>query len=155
MNVGHESGRMEILANRGIGRRRESSVTDPTASFAGQRAEWLPTVVTRLRTLAQLEEGWDGRNARRISPANLDIAMRLLRAVMRTDTPIPELVPTVRGGLQIEWHVQDVDVELEILSAARYVLSLEDRANDNEFDLELTADLSPLVAAIKRISPSR
>ncbi len=78
--------------------------------------------------------------------------MQLLQGVMRTRTPVPEIVPTLRGGLQIEWHVPDVDVELEIASPSRYVLSFENRSTDQEFERQLSADLTPFVQAVETIT---
>ncbi len=143
---------VEILANSGLRRRREASVAEPTATLAGQPAEWIPTAVGRLEAIAQLEDGWDGRKAPRISRSNIEIALQLLRRVMSKGTPMPQFVPTVRGGLQMEWHVPDIDVELEILSPSRYALSFEDRAEGREYDLELNADLSAFVRAVERIT---
>jgi len=151
MNVGPESGRMELLVNRGLRRDRQPSVTDPTATLGGQPPEWTPVVLRRLQAIAQLAAGWDGRSAPGVFPANIEVAMQLLQGVMRSGTPVPELVPTLRGGLQIEWHVKDVDVELEIVSPSRYILTVEDRATDQDFEQQLSADLSPFVAAVERV----
>jgi hypothetical protein len=155
MNAGPESTGLEMLTSRGLRRRREPSVIDRTATLAGQPGEWLAIVRRRLQALANLPEGWDGRRAPRVSATSIEIAMQLLGRVMRSGTPIPDFVPTVRGGLQIEWHVPDVDIEFEIVSPARYVLSVEDRATDTEFDRELHADLAPFAKAVERISSGR
>ncbi len=152
MNVGPECSGTDVLASRGFKRRQEASVIEPSATLAGQPAEWVPEVLSRLRALAVLDEGWDGHSALRISPTIVEIAMQLLRRVMLRDTPAPEIVPTVRGGLQLEWHVTDVDVELEVVSPGRYVLSFEDRVSGREFDIELDANLSALADAVRRVS---
>ncbi len=81
--------------------------------------------------------------------------MQLLAHVMLSDTPAPEIVPTVRGGLQLEWHVRNVDVELEILSPGRYLLSFEDRSSERELEVELSSDLSPFAEAVRRVSPGQ
>jgi hypothetical protein len=153
MNVGSElEPTTLLLANRGLTRRRYPSVMDPGATLAGQPAGWVLVVRRRLEALAQLEEGWDGRKAKRVSRENIETAIQLLQGVMRKDTPLPELVPTVRGGLQIEWHVPDVDVEMEILSPSRYALWFEDRTGDlPAIDSELNADLAPFRKAVERL----
>jgi hypothetical protein len=143
---------MEILANRGLRRSRQPSVAEPSATLAGQPAAWVEVVRRRLEALGRLGEGWDGRSAPRVAPANIGIAMQLLQRVMRTGTPVPEIVPTLRGGLQIEWHVPDVDVELEIATPSRYVLSFEDRSTDQEFERQLSTDLTPFAQAVETIS---
>jgi hypothetical protein len=155
MNVGPESNRTDALACRGVKRRRNAAAIQPSATLAGQPAEWVSEVLSRLRALAVLDDGWDGNNAPRISPTNVEIAMQLLAHVMLSDTPAPEIVPTVRGGLQLEWHVRNVDVELEILSPGRYLLSFEDRSSERELEVELSSDLSPFAEAVRRVSPGQ
>jgi len=155
MNTACQSGSIEILSNRRLRPQHRLSVTDPSATLSGQSAEWLSTIRRRLQALSQLEEGWDGQKAKPVSHSNIDIALQVLLGVMQTGTPVPTLVPTVRGGLQIEWHLQDVDIELEIESPAPYVLSFEDRVAHREFERELTSDLHLFAEAVTRISARR
>lgn len=52
--------------------------------------------------LASLSEGWDGYDAYPIS----DAALAVVRAL--------HVVPTCNGGIQIEWHANGWDVEVEV-----------------------------------------
>jgi hypothetical protein len=49
-------------------------------------------------------------------------ALIVLNDVMRTHTPIPQVVPSGTGGVQLEWHQKGIDLELYI--AAPYQCEL-------------------------------
>ena len=62
--------------------------------------------------LLELKPGWDSYSARPLSRVNARRAVRLLNEVMRPDIPLPAIVPTVHGGIQLEWHIRGVDLEI-------------------------------------------
>jgi hypothetical protein len=62
----------------------------------------------------QLPKGWDSYDA---SPLRADVpafAMAVLKAIMKPHTPLPQVVPTSVGGVQMEWHQNNVDLEMHI-----------------------------------------
>lgn len=66
--------------------------------------------LSQLASFADLPENWDSYEARRISPAAIEVARALLRAV-----PAAALVvPLPDGGIQIEWDRADGYCEIEI-----------------------------------------
>jgi len=63
------------------------------------------------RDLLKLERDWNSYGARPIEPAamkGVERLMALLRSVH------PQVTPTNSGGLQVEWHEQGIDCEIEI-----------------------------------------
>ena len=75
---------------------------------------WLKETEEILRGFATLPEGWDSYGAKSIERHAIDSAIELLRRMIQHDTPQPAVVPTNRGGIQIEWHTRGVDLEIEI-----------------------------------------
>lgn len=65
----------------------------------------------RIQELAALEPGWDSYRALKLTPEALATARRLAIEKLQLD---PQLVPTVRGGVQIELVIEGLEVELEI-----------------------------------------
>ena len=61
--------------------------------------------------LLALPENWDSYGAPKITSSAVDAALRL-RAALATE---PAMVPTSKGGVQLEWHDRGFDVELELL----------------------------------------
>ena len=78
---------------------------------------WSRVSKDRLNELIRLKTGWDGYRA---SPLNFHIAMFALQLIDRLyveGVSCPGLVPGADGTLQIEWHENQYDVELDILGA--------------------------------------
>jgi hypothetical protein len=68
---------------------------------------------------------------------------------MAGHTPAPSIVPTHGGGLQLEWHVGGVDVELMIYRAFEAELSVS--FGDDRVPIEdkpLSADFNDLSTAL-------
>ena len=113
---------------------------------------WVLPTLKRLGELLELEPNWDTYGACLINPDHAVAAFNLLELVMRDDTPEPTVVPTNRGGVQLEWHTCGVDLEIETLSTHRFLVAFEDSAVREEKEWELTTDLTPLVACMAKLS---
>jgi hypothetical protein len=108
--------------------------------------EWLPQTEEALRKLLSLPQNWNSYGARPIQPQNVDSAVQLLHQLAGQNTPQPIVVPTVRGGVQLEWHTDGIDLEIEINEPGRFQVLYEQPSKDMELELEVTpADLSRLV----------
>jgi hypothetical protein len=77
---------------------------------------WVQIVLRRLRSIADLPAGWSGRGGPPVEPQLLPQAFQLIADIMPNDDPsyVPHLVPTVEGGLQMEWHRDGFDLEIEM-----------------------------------------
>jgi hypothetical protein len=64
--------------------------------------------------LLKLPAGWNSYAAKVIAPQNAVQAIRFLADFVGPDTPQPAVVPRVQGGIQIEWHTMDIDIEVYI-----------------------------------------
>ena len=69
----------------------------------------------RLEELRALPFGWDGYFGVPVRDDCLYFARRFLAAFGWEDFPMPSLVPGSDGTLQIEWHRNDVDLEVDII----------------------------------------
>ena len=121
-------------------------------SVQGDPPAWLDPTAQGLTSLLYLAPNWDSYGARPIDPVHVFAALELLVLVMQDDTPAPAVVPTNRGGVQLEWHTQGIDLEIETLSLHRRHVSFEDSATNDEWDGEVVSNLTPLVDCIRRLS---
>ena len=84
---------------------------------AHQVPEWLDRTVARLNELGVMHHGWDGAGAR---PPTQTAGVAALRAVMEIMSalddaaPVPAIVPMFDGGIQLEWHSHDLDIEITV-----------------------------------------
>jgi hypothetical protein len=89
------------------------------------RSGWQAQVEAKLAKLTLLQRGWDGYDAAPPSVLVTAFAMSVLNSVMKPATPAPSIVPTHGGGVQLEWHVGGLDVELMIYRPFEAELSVE------------------------------
>jgi hypothetical protein len=113
---------------------------------------WVAPTEDAMRKLSLLRENWDTYGAPRIDPAMINAALTLLQQVMRSDTPAPSVVPTSRGGVQLEWHTKGIDMELEFLTPAHSHLMFDDQRTSTAWEAEITSDLSQFAQAIALLS---
>ena len=114
--------------------------------------KWEVDIMQRLRELYALSEDWDGYGG---APLRHDVgmfALCLLKDVMRPRTPIPRLVPTPRGGLQLEWHEKDIDLELHVSAPYECELWFEDHRTGAHSSLEFDTDISELTKPVALLS---
>ncbi len=83
-------------------------VWDPIAS----EPTWVQEVTRQLELLFGLQPGWDGGHASTPSMNAIRAAIELLSLGLSPSSPAPALVPTPDGGLQLEWHLSRVEIEI-------------------------------------------
>jgi hypothetical protein len=132
-------------------------VAMPTASkrilISELDREWRDPVGKRLEELIRLERGWDGYRGAPVSFEIAHFAVRMLEAACGLQAPTPQIVPGSQGDLQIEWHTERGDVELDVLApnnvrAWRRTTSTEP---DGE-EIALTNDFSVVAVWIKELT---
>jgi hypothetical protein len=118
---------------------------------------WRDPVAKRLEELIRLERGWDGYRGAPVSFEIAHFAVRMLEVACGLETPIPQIVPGSQGDLQIEWHTERGDIELDVL-APNSVFAWRRTAStgpDGE-EIQLTNDFSQVAVWIKELTePSR
>lgn len=126
-----------------------------TSAFGVNRfPNWLLSVCNRLNELVRLPLGWDGHDGR---PVELDVAVFAAQFLLQTlepDGPAPLVVPLSYGGVQLEWHENGIDLEIEVEAANRIFVSFEDRETGEEFEKGFSTNYTE-VARIMRILASR
>lgn len=64
--------------------------------------------------LLRLPPGWNSYSAKPIAASNAVRAIRVLASIIDTETPLPAIVPSSQGGIQLEWHAKGIDIEVYI-----------------------------------------
>lgn len=98
---------------------------DDVTSFPSPKFRWGvaakyyydPAFKTEIRTeilaLRKLQAGWDGERAPAINKRILLAALRFVEQLSEGIAPKPRVVPTLSGGLQLEWHEGRASLEFE------------------------------------------
>ncbi len=120
--------------------------------IVGDPPAWVEPTVQSLGMLLQLGPNWDSYGGSPIAPRCVAAALDLVFGALPYDTPVPSVVPTSGGGLQLEWHTRGAELEVEFLSATRVRGLFEDATSGRRWEKDLSFDLRPLVEAISTLS---
>jgi len=86
-----------------------------TIEVFGEEPDWLYDTLRAMRHISGLPANWSSHGSPRIEDAAIVGAMRFLTYVGHHSVA-PLIVPTSRGGVQLEWHRNGIDVEVELPS---------------------------------------
>jgi hypothetical protein len=114
--------------------------------YAEPEQKWQIEIQNQLVEHVQMPEGWDGYGAPAPTMDAAFFALLILSKIMRVRSPIPHVVPSSTGGIQLEWHEKDIDLELHISAPYRCEMWFQDyrQAGRAPISLELAADFGPL-----------
>lgn len=118
---------------------------------SSQDPEWLRRFEVKLAQLLALPEGWDSYGAPVPAPELALSVLDLIYRIATPETPEPEVVPTCVGGFQVEWHCNQVDLEIEINSPIRIGAYLCDANTGTMNDQTLKSDWQVLHNWIQRL----
>ena len=108
------------------------------------RSGWLPDTLRKFVQLLDLPPNWDGYSARAVDPAILERALRVLLDVVPPGAPVPYIVPSPAGGIQVEWHERHADVELEfkVDGTASFFMEADEHEVDESAPIEQIGKLA-------------
>jgi hypothetical protein len=118
----------------------------------GEQPAWLEPTIRVMAELLRLPENWSSYPARPVEPEAVAWALDLLSRAMQPHTPAPSVIPTSRGDVELEWHTRGIDLEVHAASPGQVYVYYEDHVRGKEEELELGADLSPLVDILAELS---
>jgi hypothetical protein len=114
--------------------------------------EWRDATFKRLEELVQLPVGWDGYDGLPVNLANAYFALQMLDTVCRTNTPTPQIVPMSDGGLQIEWHTLNEDIEIQVRGPYEVSAWHSTEHGDDVDAMQLTNDFLPIASWISEMT---
>lgn len=113
---------------------------------------WLLSTILKVASLGVLQPNWDSYGARTADPACATAAIRFLLTAVTSNMPLPSVVPTSLGGVQLEWHCNAVDLEIEFLSGSRARVAFEDLRSEESAELIVVGgDVQPLQHFFQRL----
>ena len=124
-------------------------------AYADPERKWEVDVQRQLLEHVQMPPGWDGYGAPAPTMDTAFFALLVLSKIMRARTPIPQVVPSSTGGIQLEWHEKDIDLELHISAPYAIEMWFQDhrpKPSPAPMCLELSADFGPLNEPMKLIT---
>ena len=100
----------------------------------------LMPVMERLAELMSMPRGWNSYDANPISGTALRRTIEFLLEHVAFGIDHPAVVPTIRGGLQLEWHNNGLDIEVEVAPDGPVTFFVEDGATEEPIEMHLTGN---------------
>jgi hypothetical protein len=113
-------------------------------------AAWTMPALERLAELCALPANWDSYGA---EPVRVEVAkgvIELLNQLLDAGTQVPYIVPTNRGGIQLEWHTAEADLEVSVDRPPRFSFELHDAHAGQLDEDEDSLDFDRLAAHLSR-----
>lgn len=120
-----------------------------------QSSSWQQALLPRLEELVRLPNGWDGYRGRPISLPCATFAAEILVRLCREDLTPPALVPGSDGSVQIEWHENGYDVELDVQAPNHVIAKRYDLLADEEEEITLKNDFTDIMGWIAALTVQR
>jgi hypothetical protein len=121
----------------------------------GEPPAWVQPTLQTLGNMLTLRQDWDSYGGRQVDPGCVWAAWQLLLVLMREDLPAPSIVPTSRGGVQIERHVKGIDLEIEVVTPRQFQVSFEDAVTGEGWEKAITDVAQELAPWVARLDCSR
>jgi hypothetical protein len=119
------------------------------------RSPILFTIRNKINDLLRLPENWNSYGATKIRADVASFCISLMASLVKSDTPLPNVVPLNKGGIQLEWHQNQADLEIAIFEPYKSEFWFFDHRNRDERSDEIAEDFNKIEQFISRISTSK
>ena len=107
-------------------------------------SEWVRPTVEALNSKLQLLPNWDSHGALPIDEQRVDDAIKVLSGTMSGNSEVPWVVPTTDGGIQLEWHREGEDLEVEISGTRTASIYFHNANTGEEWEVPLFQNIPRL-----------
>lgn len=112
----------------------------------------LRDAILKYNSLLKLPENWDGHCGKSISVGTFLFAMKMLEDICSDPQDVkPQLVPLSYGGIQLEFHSERGDLEIEIERQNRFNVYFEDARTQEECEFAGRNDFREIEALLRRL----
>ena len=161
----------------GIASTSVSEMRPKRARVPENRSRWARELEGRFNDLVSLPRGWDGYAGRPVSFSVARFAANLIERLCveispmpqlvssATSTtgfwgavgavPAPQLVPGGDGSLQMEWHVNQYDLEIDVLAPYEVHATRYNHLNGREEELDAQTDFTELAEWVAALGVKR
>ena len=125
--------------------RVKEGAVEITFQFEDEEPNWLRALIRKFAHLMNLQSNWDSYGASPIEEKYVRFALtELLPSIMEDETFLPEIVPTAKSSIQLEWHMCGIDLEVKVIADGKVFISYEDLETGEEFEEEMEGSFERL-----------
>lgn len=119
------------------------------------QSRWMIDLQERFDELTSLPMGWDGYSGRPVSFSCASFAANLIERLYLDGVPAPQLVPGGDGTVQLEWHRNQFDVEIDVLAPCEITAIRRNLRTGAVEELELQTDFTDLTTWIDELQGAK
>jgi len=123
----------------------------PAALIDNPLPTWVGPTVSGFMRVQSLPENWDSYGGKRIGSDIVIQSLSILGQIMDSVSPAPSVVPLGDGGLQLEWHRNQQDLEIVFTADELPQFYYKDRRAGTE-QQGPAGDVSNLARLLRNIS---
>jgi len=113
--------------------------------------EWFKTALNSLWNLSKLESDWDSYGASPVDMKCLEIAEMFLGIVAQRFPPQPHIGPVPDGGVQVEWHCNGIDLEVEFSPGDSILFFMKDGISVLEEKVDFANAISKTICVLDKL----
>ncbi len=116
-------------------------------------SEWVAYAIERLNRIFQLPENWDSYGASPVTQGALEQALKLYLKLTenREMNELPQIAPTVDGGVALLWHHDERGLEVEIEGALQVHGYYYDDIDNSEWSEDVNIEWKVLHGYLDRV----
>ncbi|MEM1141426.1 MAG: hypothetical protein AAGI88_02480 [Pseudomonadota bacterium] len=127
-----------------------STVFSPYAARVNYpTSAWFNELSDRFTELTGLQQGWDGYGGLPVSFPCAIFAATIIERLYSDGLSAPQLVPGCDGSLQLEWHENGYDIEIDVLAPYEVIANRFDHVSGVSEEIELDSDFLVLLTWIR------
>src|ERR1700730_10398101 len=126
-----------------VGYQRPEVSIPSTAS----QPKWVTPTEARMNELALLKNDWDRRGSAEVSIDALRFVANILGQVMPPTASPPAIAPLGHGGIQLLWHNDTADLEVEVVQPNEVIAYYLDKTTGQEEEISYTTEF-PVITKI-------
>lgn len=119
------------------------------------KSAWMIALQERFNEIVRLPIGWDGYTGIPVPFTTANFAAQIIERLYSKDVEPPSIVPGSDGSMQIEWHVNGYDIELDVLGQVNVGAYRYNHLTKIEEELELEIDFTRIQEWISSLSVER
>jgi hypothetical protein len=123
----------------------------PAALTENSLPAWVEPTISAFMTVQSLPENWDLYGGKRVDSGMVAQSLSILGQIMDSASPAPSVVPLGDGGLQLEWHRNQQDLEIAFPSDDLPQFYYRDRSAGTEHEGP-AGDVSNLARLLRNIA---
>ena len=117
---------------------------------------WVSAAMDRLTVLCALKPNWDEGTAAPVHPDVYEFVHRFLAdKVIQKLAVGPDIVPTVSGGIQLEWHTEEIDFLIGVEPEQNPTFYFFDSETNNEVESSIADDMETPSRALVKLGLGR